>query len=371
MIFHVLSIPVHPTCKEITICAFTQKVYKFCAEMFKRGHTVYHYGHPDSSVPCTKHIDVVSRKTYKDHFKGKKWQDFLSQSIKNKLHEEFNTNAAREALKHRHSKNDLVLAFWGVGHKGACEKLKDSMIVVEPSIGYDSFFAHFRVFESYAHLHKMLGGAQQNHPSPTDHVIPPGFTPDDFEFSEKKEDYWLFLGRVVDSKGVHIADQLSRALRQPIKFVGPQTLKTTLPKDNPYAEYIHTVSHEQRKLLLKKAKGLLMPTLYMEPCGWSMIEAWFSGTPVLTTDWGAPAEYNRHHKTGFKCRSLNEFFHAANLIETISPHYCRRYAENHFHISHIMKRYETYFDFLINEKDYDFWENTYNKCSFTSQRFLV
>jgi glycosyltransferase involved in cell wall biosynthesis len=339
--------------------------------MFKRGHTVYHYGHPDSVVRCTKHIDVISRKTYDDHFKEKKWQDFLPQSIQNKLHEEFNLNAAREALNHRHDKNDLVLAFWGIGHQEACEKLKDSMIVVEPSIGYDSFFAHFRIFESYAHLHKMLGGAHQKHPSPTDHVIPPGFTPSDFEFSEKKEDYWLFLGRIVDAKGVHIADQLSRALRQPIKFVGPQTLKNTLPKDNPYAEYIPTVSHEQRRRLLTKAKGLLMPTLYMEPCGWSMIEAWFSGTPVLTTDWGAPAEYNRHHKTGFKCRSLNEFFHAANLIETISPRYCRQYAENQFHISHIMKRYETYFEFLINEKDYGFWENIYDQCSFTSDRFLV
>jgi glycosyltransferase involved in cell wall biosynthesis len=235
MVFHVLSIPVYPTRKEITICAFTQKVYKFCSEMFKRGHTVYHYGHPDSNVQCTEHINVVSRTTYDNHYKDKKWQDFLPQNTKNKLHEEFNANAAREALKRRHDKNDLLLAFWGFGHKDACEKLQEGMIVVEPSIGYDSFFAHFRVFESYAHLHKMLGGAQIKHPHPTDHVIPPGFFPEDFEFSENKEDYWLFLGRIVDSKGVLIADQLSRALRQPIKFVGPQTLKTTLPKNNPYA----------------------------------------------------------------------------------------------------------------------------------------
>jgi len=120
MVFHVLSVPIHPTRKEITICAFTQKVYKFCSEMLKRGHTVYHYGHPDSTVRCTKHIDVVSRKTYTDHFKEKKWQDFLPQGIQNKLHEEFNLNAAREALNHRHDKNDLVLAFWGIGHKEAC-----------------------------------------------------------------------------------------------------------------------------------------------------------------------------------------------------------------------------------------------------------
>ena len=116
MIFHVLSIPVHPTSKVITICAFTQKVYKFCSEMFRRGHTVYHYGHPDSSVPCTEHINVISRSTYEDHYKGQKWQDVLHPNIQNKLHEEFNVNAARDALNRRHDKIDLVLAFWGVGH---------------------------------------------------------------------------------------------------------------------------------------------------------------------------------------------------------------------------------------------------------------
>ncbi len=41
------------------MCAFVQKVYKFCEEMTKRGHTVYHYGHEDSSVNCTEHINVI------------------------------------------------------------------------------------------------------------------------------------------------------------------------------------------------------------------------------------------------------------------------------------------------------------------------
>jgi len=371
MVFHVLSIPIYPTQKEITISAFTQKVYKFCTHMTKRGHTVYHYGHPDSHVKCTEHINVISRETYAAEYKEKKWQDFLPQGTKNKVHEEFNKNVVTEVLKRNHSKNDFVLAFWGFGHKEACEKLNDKTIVVEPSIGYDSFFANNRVFESYSHRHRMLGGAKINHPSPSDHVIPPGFDMDTFEFSAEKEDYLLFLGRIVDGKGIHIADTLSRALRQPIKFVGPQTLESTLSKNNPYAEYIHTVSYKERAQLLKKAKGLLMPTLYMEPCGWAMIEAWFSGTPVLTTDWGAPSEYNLHRKTGFRCRSLNEFFHAANLLNTIDPHYCRRYAEANFEISHVMQQYENYFNFLIKEKDHNYWTTVFNDCSLTKGPFFV
>ncbi len=60
MIFHCLSVPYAPTKKEMSLCAFVQKVYKFCDEMTKRGHTVYHYGHENSKVNCTEHITVTN-----------------------------------------------------------------------------------------------------------------------------------------------------------------------------------------------------------------------------------------------------------------------------------------------------------------------
>jgi glycosyltransferase involved in cell wall biosynthesis len=348
MIFHVLAIPTYPTRKEISICAFTQKVYKFSKAMTQRGHTVFHYGHPDSEVECTKHFDVISRETYDKVYQKKDWRDFHSQKIKNKAHEEFNSNANTLIKKNKQSDNDFVLAFWGVGHRGACDPLKN-FHVVEPSIGYNSAFAPFKVFESYAHLHRMLHKISENEmPSFRDHVIPPGFYLDDFQYSAKKENYLLFLGRMVDAKGISIAQQLSKAAKVPIKFVGPQNLKNTLEKDNPLAEYIHTVSHEERKELLSKAKALIMPTLYAEPCGWSMIEAFASGTPVLSTDWGGLSEYNVHGKTGFACHSLNEFYHAFHSLGMIDPAYCRQYAKDNFNIDLIMKMYENYFQHVID-----------------------
>ena len=42
-----------------------------------------------------------------------------------------------------------------------------------------------RVFESYAQLHRIIG--TKSNPSFTDVIIPPGFEPDDFIFSEKKK----------------------------------------------------------------------------------------------------------------------------------------------------------------------------------------
>ena len=92
MIFHVLSIPMYPTQKEITLCAFVQKVYKFCKEMTQRGHTVYHYGHPESNVPCTKHFDVIDAKTYNEDYGGNTWKEMHGQNIQNKTHKKFNIN---------------------------------------------------------------------------------------------------------------------------------------------------------------------------------------------------------------------------------------------------------------------------------------
>lgn len=129
------------------------------------------------------------------------------------------------------------------------------------------------------------------------------------------------------------------------------------------AEYIHTVSNKERKELLANAKALIMPTLYVEPCGWSMLEAFISGTPVISTDWGGLAEYNIHGKTGFRCRSLNEFYHALNIIETISPKECRLYAEENFTIDLVAKMYENYFEHLITVERYGLGV-VQEKCNF-------
>jgi len=331
--------------------------------MTHRGHTVFHYGHPDSSVPCTKHFDVVSRATYNKVYKKQQWQDFHLQTVNNEVHEEFNKNSAALIKKNKQEKKDFVLAFWGFGHQECCEQLKD-FFIVEPSVGYDSGFAPFKVFETYAQLHKLQFSLHNNNFPPfTDHVIRPGFYFEDFTYQDKKQNYLLFLGRMINSKGIDIAQNLSKAFSMPIKFVGPQNLKNNLKKDNPLAEYIHTVSNNERKKLLANAKALIMPSLYSEPCGWAMLEAFISGTPVLSTDWGGLAEYNIHGQTGFRCRSLNEFYHALGIIDNIKPSFCREYAEENFTISLVARMYENYFTHLMQTTKHGMGA-IFEKCNF-------
>lgn len=356
MTFHVLSVPMYPTRKEITLSAFVQKVYKFCKHMTKRGHTVYHYGHPDSDVPCTEHFDVVSYETHQKDYNNQDWKTFIREDTETSTHKEFNGNA-NKILKNTTKKDDIILAFWGYGNQGACQNIQGH--IVEPSIGYNSCFAPNRVFETYNHMHTILGIAKSEvkvknldprigEPRWSDHVIAPGFEEEDFTFSDKKDDHLLFLGRMKDAKGICEAQGVAQATKTKIKFVGPQNMKNSLNKNCKYSEFIDTVSFEERAKLLSGAKALMMPSLYTEPCGWGMIEAFFSGTPVISTDWGGMSEYNLHGVTGYRCRSFGEFYHAVMRINDINPENCKKWAKSKFLVEDMCNNYENYFNLLIN-----------------------
>lgn len=361
MRIHVLSIPMYPTQKEITLSAFVQKVYKFCKFMKARGHEIIHYGHPDSQVDCHEHVNVITIKEHEKQFKKQSWKELLPQETNNEIHKIFNKNAAREILNRSNGREDIVCAFWGFGHKECCEIIKkqEKGIIVEASIGYDSCFAENRVYESYAQMHKMLAIKEEKIPSFKNQVIQPCFYPEDFKYETKKQDYFLYLGRMIDLKGILIAQHIAKMTKTKIKFVGPHNTENGLDKKCKYSEFIDTVSFEERKELLANAKALLAPTLYIEPCGWIIMEAMLSGTPVITTDFGGFSEYNINGLTGFRCKSMNEFLHAALNCNLISSENCRNYALNKFNVSRVASLYENYFELLINGNAIT------KKCKFT------
>jgi len=349
--FHILGLPHTVTSPEYTVCAYTQKVLKFGKMMKARGHTIIHYGHADSVLDCDEHVTVTTNADLEIAYGNYDWRkNFFKYETDDHAYQTFYKNAITEVAL-RKQPRDFILPFWGSGVRPVCDAHPD-MICVEPGIGYaGGHFAQWRIFESYA-IRSAIGGAEsvgQCKESWYHAVIPNYFDPAEFTYSAEKDDYFLFLGRVYSGKGADVAYQVCKEIGAKLIYAGQGTLADMgLPEIPGQIQHVGYAGLEKRKQLLSGAKGFFLPSAYNEPFGGAAVEAMISGTPVITSDWGAFPEYVIQGKTGFRCRSFDHFCWAARNIEAIKPIDCRNYAMDNYSMDRIALMYEEYFQMVMD-----------------------
>jgi glycosyltransferase involved in cell wall biosynthesis len=356
--YHILGLPHTVTSKEYNACAYTQKVYKFGKMMTARGHEVIHYGHEESDLPCTEHVTVITNDDLKIAYGNYDWRkNFFKFDTNDHAYKTFYANAIREVGK-RKQKNDFILPFWGAGTRPVCDAHPD-MITVEPGIGYaGGHWARFKIFESYAIYHayyglESVGTCKQDW---YDTVIPNYFDPEDFTYNDKKDDYFLFLGRVYEGKGVNIAVQATEAIGAKLIIAGQNSLKQMgYTKTPAHVTELGYADVETRRKLMANAKGAFVASLYTEPFGGVQVECLFSGTPTITTNWGSFTENNIHGVTGYRCTTFEQFTWAAKNIGNIKPEACRDFALNNFSLDVVAQKYEEYFQSVLNVYNGNGW----------------
>ncbi len=356
--YHILGLPHTVTSKEYNACAYTQKVYKFGKMMTARGHEVIHYGHEESDLPCTEHVTVITNDDLKIAYGNYDWRkNFFKFDTNDHAYKTFYANAIREVGK-RKQKNDFILPFWGAGTRPVCDAHPD-IITVEPGIGYaGGHWARFKIFESYAIYHayyglESVGTCKQDW---YDTVIPNYFDPEDFTYNDKKDDYFLFLGRVYEGKGVNIAVQATEAIGAKLIIAGQNSLKQMGYTETPsHVTELGYADVETRRNLMANAKGAFVASLYTEPFGGVQVECLFSGTPTITTNWGSFTENNIHGVTGYRCTTFEQFTWAAKNIGNIKPEACRDFALNNFSLDVVAQKYEEYFQSVLNVYNGNGW----------------
>jgi glycosyltransferase involved in cell wall biosynthesis len=355
MRFHVAALPHTHTTTEFLSCAYTAKVINFCRMMKDRGHTVFLYGGEKNEAPCDEHIVCVSEEARLAHLNG---GSFVAASFDYTLPFWQNANAkVAEEIQKRAEKQDFICVIGGYAQKQIADALPH-MMTVEFGVGYGGTFSKYRVFESYAWMHTCYGAATMGKPHDADGswwdaVIPGYLDPAMFPFRDKKDDYFMFIGRLIDRKGFRIAADVAFDLDTRLVVCGEGTPPVG-------CDYRGVVGPEERGRLLAGAKAVFVPTIYVEPFGNVNIEAQACGTPVITTDWGAFTETVIDGLTGFRCRTFGEFKRAALNAQDLNPHVIREHAVQNYSLPVIGRKYESYFQRLLTLWDKGWYEG----CSF-------
>lgn len=318
MRFHTPALPGRPVTRENSRCAFTQKVRNFKPMMEALGHEVIVYGR-GADVECDPFDEPPP-------FDANAWKPF--------------NDLVKAAIYERAEPGDILGLMAGTCQEPLAEAFPE-MLPCEYGIGYAGCFASFKVFESYAWMHTVYGrdlGAETATGSFFDAVIPGYFNIVEFpEHGSGGDDYLVYVGRMIERKGPHIAAEVAERLGMPLYLAGEGDY---VPE---YGEFLGPLGPDERSELIAGARALLAPTLYVEPFGNTAVEAQLCGTPAITTDWGAFTETVEHGVSGFRCHTLAEFIEAVEEAPSLDHDHIRAQAQSMWSMEVIGPRYDAYF----------------------------
>jgi len=358
MKIYIIGIP-HTVCNvKFTTCAYTMKAWNLCRMMHDRGHHVVFLGVEGSNPLCKEVINVMPHSRWEEVYGDRPKEDFYDISHdgpKGKYLAEFSESVSKTLMSmiSENSWTEIICCPWGTGQQRDVQEAMKTQFAVESGIGYTYLFSRYRVFESYAWMHFHYGKEQKFDGNGwLDTVIPNAFDPEMFDYKEKKDDYFLYLGRLIESKGVRLAVQVAKEAGRKIFLVGQGDPKPFLDK---HVIYHPPVGIDERRKFYSNAACLICPTYYIEPFGGVNIEAQMSGTPVISVDWGAFTETVLHGITGYRCKTFEQFVWAARNIDRIKPESCRKWAMN-FSLDKVGLMYEEYFKQVLSYKNKGFYE---------------
>ena len=189
-------------------------------------------------------------------------------------------------------------------------------------------------------------------------VVPNGVPLDVYDFAPRVDDDapLVFLGRVEEIKGPHLAIAVAKATGRKLIIAGnipPEHQawydQVVAPQvDGVQIVNVGPVNDAQKNALLGSAAAFLMPILWEEPFGIVMAEALACGAPVLGFRRGAVPEVVEHGVTGFVVDRIGELIEAVGQISQIDRAACRARAERLYSGPAVARGYMRIYDQLLN-----------------------
>jgi len=367
--FHLLGLVHLPVAKKYCSCAFTQKIRKLAKMLLDKGHTVFLYGTGYTDIEH-ENLHFIQCATLSDV--RKEWGEGdnrfelgydISRGFRHDINKpvsecqkKFNANAIKNINLNKKPDHFLLLS-QGSYQKSIADNV-DLYLITEFGIGYRGSYCKFRAFESN-YIRNFTYGSENPRQSINgryyDRTIFNYFETELFTFNNKPEDYLCYLGRIIPRKGVETAMRVADILGMKLKIAGQGSLNDISYKCKN-VDFVGTVDDKQRDILLRNAKALFLPTIYLEPFGGTSIEANFTGTPSITTNFGVFPETIINGLNGYRCDTLQDFVDNTKKSFDLDRKKIREYAVNNFSTEVINEQFEKWWQDL-----YQVYLSTTNK----------
>lgn len=183
-----------------------------------------------------------------------------------------------------------------------------------------------------------------------------------YPFSDKTQDYFVWLGRIRWEKGTKEAILAAKKLGVKLYVLGavdyatPEMLEYFEQEIKPLLDgeqiiFVENADFPTKTNILKHAKALLNPIKWKEAFGMVMIESLSCGTPVIAYPNGAAVEIVENAVNGFLVKSVDEMVEKMKEIQKIKRLECRKYVEEKFSTEKMVLGYEKAYQKVIENWD--------------------
>ena len=192
-------------------------------------------------------------------------------------------------------------------------------------------------------------------------VVPNGIPLDQFEPNYEKRQGLLWLGRICEEKGPHLALDIAARSGWPIAVAGQvypfsyhwqffqREIEPRL-RQNPNAQWIDSPSAPLKCDLLRSAAALLITSMVDETSSLVAMEAAACGTPVIAFRRGAIPEVVKNGITGFVVDGIQEAVEALKRLPTLFSGECHAKALQHFSPVTMADGYEHLYATLLSRR---------------------
>ena len=193
-------------------------------------------------------------------------------------------------------------------------------------------------------------------------VVPNGIALDRFLPGDGERNGLLWLGRICEEKGPHLALDIAGRAGLPIVIAGQvypfsyhqqffaREVEPRL-RANAHATWIDCPLDEFKRKLLRESAALLITSQVDETSSLVAIEAAASGIPVVAFRRGALPEVVKNEVTGFVVEDVDDAVEALKEIENISCEDCARYAQTHFSSAKMAGEYQRLYSLLLQREE--------------------